>query len=219
MERYVKGLLEDIAFAAENVDWPYAETDLGLADWIPDEEEERIAPCVSLEKWTGIRKFELPPVERLSDDQVHRLLEALKAMLDAYNWAFVLQTEVPERIQYAALRDNFDQEAKIKRWHMGFFQLCRPGTTHCTCALGQHCQCQFYAELMAGFIDEHLSPEEERARLLECEITHLKRKYGEDWKKYYPYHLDPAYDDEKGQPYDYGLGDEDEDDGAEWWRR
>jgi hypothetical protein len=103
---------------------------------------------------------------------------------------------------------------------MGFFELCRSGTPHGTCALGEHCQCRFYEELFAGFVDEDLSPEEERARALDCEITHLKRKYGDDWEKYYPYHLDPEYDDESGNPYDYGFGpDDEEDDGDDWWRK
>ncbi len=46
----------------------------------------------------------------LSDEQVQRILDALKKMLDAYNCSFVIQIKVPERIQYAALRENFDQE-------------------------------------------------------------------------------------------------------------
>lgn len=29
--------------------------------------------------------------------------------------------------------------------------------------------------------------------------------------KYYPYHLDAAFDDEAGNPYDYGFGGADED--------
>ena len=35
------------------------------------------------------------------------------------------------------------------------------------------------AELFAGFVDEDLSPEEERAREVDCEIRLLERKYGE----------------------------------------
>ena len=219
MHRYVEQLLADITYATENVAWPYRKRELDILDWISDEEEEQTAPYRPLEKWTGIHKLQLPSVERLTDDQVHRLLEALTTMLIAYNWAFVLQVEVPERVQYAAIRDNFDQEAQVKVWHMGFFQLCRPGTPHGTCALGEYCHCRFYAELCAGFVDEDLTPEEERARELEWEIDHLKKKYGDDWKRYYPYHLDPEYDDEDGNPYDYGFGAEHEDDGDDWWRK
>jgi hypothetical protein len=218
MERYVEQLLGDIAYATENVDWPYREQGLDIDDWMPDDEEERAAPVRLLEEWTGIHKAELPPVDQLNDEQVQRLLEALKALLDAHNWSFVLQTPVPERIQYASIRDNFDQEAKVKLWHTGFFQLCRPGTPHGECALGEHCQCRFYEEFWAGFVDDDLSPEEERARHLQIEIEHLKKKHGDDWEKYYPYHLDAGYDDEQGNPYDYGLGLDDEDDSDGWWR-
>ena len=57
----------------------------------------------------------LPPVEMLNDEQVSSTLAALKKMLDAYSWSFVLQTEVPERIQYGTILDNFKQQAKVKR--------------------------------------------------------------------------------------------------------
>jgi hypothetical protein len=118
---------------------------------------------------------------------------------------------VPERIQYATIRDNFKQPAKVKRWHMGFFELCRSGTEHKNCALGEYCQCAFYTEFFSGFSDEELSPEEERAMHLEIEIKHLKRKYDDDpigigWMKYYPYLLDPNYDDENGNPNNQGIG-------------
>lgn len=213
MEKYILQLLDDIAVAAENICWPYADREWDLNDWISPEKEDRIAQVRDLEVWTGIHKVQLPPPEMLSDDQVCRLLKALNKLLDTCNCSFVLQTSVPERIQYAAIRDVFDQRVKVKHWHQGFFELCRPGTEHGKCALGEYCQCAFYAELFAGFTDEKLSPEEERARELEIEINHIKRKYGDDWMKYYPYHLDPDYDDESGNPYNYGFDVDDED---EW---
>ena len=205
MQKYIEQLLADFVYATENVSLPFPEKQLELHDWIPDEEEDKTAHLRNLEEWTGIRKEMLPPVEMLNDEQLHQLLEALKKMLDVYNWAFVLQTSVPERIQYAAIRSNFNQQAKVKRWHMGFFDLCPPGTKHGKCPLGEYCQCALYAELFAGFIDEDLSPENERARELEIEITHLKRKYEDDWMKYYPCHLDKNYDDKNGNPYNYGF--------------
>ena len=220
MKKYVEQLLADIAFATENVSWPFAEQQLELHDWMPAGEEDKAAPVRELEEWTGIRKELLPPEIMLGDEQLHRLLEALKKMLDVYNCSFVLQTQVPGRIQYAAIRDNFDQPVKIKRWHLGFFELCRPGTEHKKCVLSEYCQCAFYAELFSGFIDEDLTPEEERARALEIEVNHIRKKYGDEWMKYYPYHLDANYDDENGDPYDYGFGDEEDDEEDDsWWRK
>jgi hypothetical protein len=220
MERYIEQLLADIAYSTEKESRAYKDQTCPIHDWISDEEEERTAPIRMLEEWTGINNDQLPPPELLSDNQVSRLLKALTGLLDAYNCVFVLQTRVPERIQYATIRNNFSQEVKVKSWHMGFFQLCKPGTAHGECMLGEYCQCRFYEELFSGFNDEEISPEEERAMQLECEITHLKRKYGRDWLKYYPYHLDPDYDDENGNPHNYGFGDiDDDDDNDDWWRR
>lgn len=212
MQTYVNQLLDDIAYASANVAWPFIRKESYELWEVPTpEEEKRNAPVRALEAWTGIRKEELPPPDMLTDQQVSKLLEALEKMLLAYNWSFVLQIEVPERIQYATIRDMFNQTATLLQWQDGFFELCRPGTPHGKCALGDYCQCAFYAELFSGFVNEDLTPEEERARALEIEIRHLKRKYDDDWMKYYPYHLDSEYDHDDGRPYDYGLGeDEDE---------
>ena len=220
MQNYISQLLDDIEYATGNVSLPFIEKELDLHDWISDEEEDKTAPVHNLEEWTGIRMEMLPPEEMLNDEQVNNVLDALKKMLDAYNCSFVLQTSVPQRIQYAAIRSNFNQQVKIKRWHTGFFELCLSGTEHGKCALGEYCQCAFYAEFFSGFSDSTLSPVEERAMELEIEIKHLKRKYGEEWMKYYPYHLDASYDDENGNPYDYGFGDDDEDEDEDdnWWR-
>lgn len=216
MDKYIEQLLADIACATENVSLPFAEKQLELHDWISDEEESRITSVRELEEWTGIKQEQLPPATMLSEEHVSVLLAALKIMLNVYNWSFVLQTKVPERIQYHTIQQNFKQQAKVKRWHHGFFEVCHQDSAHGKCALGDYCQCAFYSELFAGFKDVELSPEEERAMQLECEIKYLQRKYGEDWMKYYPYHLDASYDDKKGNSDDYGLGENDNDD---WWRK
>lgn len=102
---------------------------------------------------------------------------------------------------------------------MSFFALCQPGTVHGQCALAGYCQCAFYAELFKDCIDEELSPEEERASALEIQVLHIKRKYGNDWMKYYPYHLDKNYDDEQGNPHNYGFENDDEEEDDNWWRK
>src|SRR5688572_33429719 len=97
MELYVNQLIEEIKSAMDNVPRPYNPAE-GMDFWeIPTpEEEERTARVCQLRELTGISKDQLPPAEMLSDDQLSRLLFALKEMLDAYNWSFVLQCVVPE---------------------------------------------------------------------------------------------------------------------------
>jgi hypothetical protein len=126
IQNYLRQLLADITYATENVSWPFAEKQLELQDWMTDEEENNTAQTRELEEWTGIKQEMLPPGEMLSDEQVNSLPAALIKMQDAYNCCFVLQTKVPERIQYAAIRENFNQTVKVKQWHMGFFAHYRP---------------------------------------------------------------------------------------------
>lgn len=211
MQRYLEQLLADIAIAIEHERNTAAGQSYEQFDWKSEEEEERTAPIRNLQELTGIYHEMLPPEEMLTDEQVHMVLEALIQLLNTYNCCFVLQFAVPERIQYATIRDNFNQDVKVKTWHTGFFAMCKQDTEHGKCTLKDFCQCAFYAELFADCLDEDLSPEEERARALEIEIQHLKRKYGEDWMKYYPYYLDKEYDDENGNPYSYGWEDDEDD--------
>jgi hypothetical protein len=205
MHLYLEQLMGDIAIAIDNEKNVSDKQLYGLCDWISAEEEERTAPIRNLQESTGIYQEMLPPADMLNDEQLHSLLEALNKLLNTYNCCFVLHTTVTERIQYSTIRDNFNQDVKVKTWHMGFFALCKKGTQHGKCTLGEYCQCAFYAELFTNYINEQLSPEEERARVLKIEIQYLKRKHEDDWMKYYPYHLDKEYDDEYGNPYDYGT--------------
>ncbi|HFA51626.1 MAG TPA: hypothetical protein ENJ95_21645 [Bacteroidetes bacterium] len=222
MKKYLHQLLGDIAFAKANVSSPYPEkTSYEIWEWVSEEEEEKTAPRIPLEAWTGIKKEQLPPADMLTDEEIHLIFPPLKEMLEAYNWLIVFVIEVPERLQYKALRENFDQEAVQKRWHMGLFETCKKGTPHGQCALGEeYCQCAYFAELHKDMVDEDLTPEEERARELDCEITYLKIRHGSDWMRYYPYHLDPDYDDKDGNPHDYGFGDlDEEEDEDDWWKK
>jgi hypothetical protein len=223
MQHYLTQLLTDVAHATDNLPRPYMpEGGLDLHDWLSPEEEENTAPTKQLEEYTGIQQAALPPAEMLTDEQVKQLLEALNKLLNECNWHFVMQIEVPERIQYETIRQNFNQEIKLKQWHIGFFEFCQPGQEHKTCTLGEYCHCAFFKEFFKSMVHEDLSPEEERRRMLEIEIKHIKRKYEDDWMKYYPYHLDEKYDDD-GNPYDYGssdwFDDDDEDEDDNWWRR
>ncbi len=121
MQKYIDQLLLDIAFATANPNIPFIQKEMELHDFVSDEEEDKTAPIRNLQEWTGITEEMIPPSAMLDNSQIKQILESLKKMLDAYNWAFVLQTEVPENVQYETIRLNFNQEAKIKQWHPGFF--------------------------------------------------------------------------------------------------
>ncbi len=215
METYLNQLLADVAHAVATVPWPFYESEeQDLWVWISREDELKSAPRKTLEEWTGISQDALPPHEMLDDLQLETLYAALREMLDAYHMPIVFHLTTPVRIQYQVLRRYFDQELPMLRWHMGFFDTCPDKKPYHECLLGDQCLCRFFKDLR----DDDLSPEEERARALEIEVRHIQKKYGREWAKYYPYHLDPNYDDEEGNPYDDGFGNDDEAD-DDWWKR
>lgn len=219
MKPYLSQLLTDISEATETLAWPHVKKEVvSLLDVMPRDEEEAIAPVRNLPEWTGIMPEMLPPETMLSDDEVHAVLQAMIKLLAACNCHVVFQTVVPERFQFESIRQNLDQDVKVYEWNDGFFAFCKPGTESKTCALGEYCQCAFYEELVEDMVDEELTPEEERTRELEWEIRHIQKKYGDEWMKYYPYHLDKNYDDENGNPHDYGFGKDDDEEDDTWWR-
>lgn len=220
MTQYVDQLIHDITEAKLNLAWPYLkQAEVDLHDWKSREDEATTAPVRNLPAWTGITPEMLPPSARLNDEQVFALLNVLTELLTACNCHVVFQTQVPERFKYEVIRQNFDQNIKLLQWNDEFFAFCKPGTPTKTCVLGEYCQCAFFEGLFEGFVEEDLTREEARARDLEFEVRHIKKKYGDDWMKYYPYHLDKSYDDEYGNPYDYGMGSDDEEDRDDWWRK
>jgi hypothetical protein len=222
MNRYLNQLHADIAYATANVPNPFVETtDENIWDWISPEEERQMCKKKSLEEWTGISKEAFPPDDQLSDEQVELLFEAASKMLSEFNMHIVFHlVNTPIRDQYKVLRAYWDQELPMLQRNMGFFETCPEENTIDICLLGDRCHCKFFKEMSADWVDEDLTPEEERARALEIEVRHIQKKYEDDWMKYYPYHLDPDYDDENGNPYDYGFGDgKDEEDDDDWWKR
>lgn len=222
MKRYIDQLIADISEAIENVPRPYADSEgHDIWDYVSEEDERRSSIHRTLEEWTGISRDALPPEELLSDEDLERVYAAMNKMLHAYNMSIVFILCVPIRTQYRVLRAYYDQELPMLYWNMGFFEVCPVKSAYDQCLLGEFCHCRFFDEMRANQIEEDLTPEEERERMLDIEVRHIQRKYGSDWMKYYPYHLDPDYDDEDGNPYDYGFGSlrDDEDDDDDWWKK
>lgn len=218
MNRYLNQLMSDIAYAEQHAPKPFIESkELSIWDFISYEDEMRSSKHKSLEEWTGISKDAFPPDDLLSDEEVNGLFDAASRMLSEYNMHIIFHLcDTPVRAQYRVMRAYWDQELPMLQHNYGFFDTC-PERNIGECLLGEKCHCAFFQEMFKDRVEEDLTPEEERARMLDIEIRHLKKKYDDHWMKYYPYHLDPDYDDEYGNPYDYGFGDLHDDD--DWWKR
>lgn len=141
MEEYVKQLLADIATASKNARFYFPKRKFSYREWISEEEEEKTAIERQFDEWTGIRKVLLPPEDLLTDEQVKQLIAALLRLIDAYHLENLFFFTLPERLQYTAIRENFDQIVKVRNYYRGSFEFCRKGTQPFKCVLGPYCLC------------------------------------------------------------------------------
>jgi len=210
MDKYLQQLLQDLKQATQKITWSYplSQTDVtALENWLPDTEEEKTAPRISLEEWTGIQQSQFPPANRLSDEQIDLLYTAIKKMLAAYNYHATFLFSLPTRTKYEVVRTHFKQEAIQKKFHMGFFELCFSNKSHPDCLMGTECHCSYFEELSKKWVNDDLTPDEEAKKILDAEAQRLKKKYGKDYMKYYPFKL-PNKDDKKNEEVD-GESEED----------
>ena len=158
MEKYLNYLLTDIAAAAANVPiLTYEGSDEGPS-FIPLDEEERMARREILGDWIGLRQELFPPANRLSDEQIARLLEAVSQCLDVYNFIPHFPAGFPARRRYEVLVAQLGKEVPIlmhNAWQIDFCDY-EPRS----CPFGESfCQCKVYEQWLThldedGSLDE-----------------------------------------------------------------
>lgn len=109
MDKYISQLIEKLAEAEAN---PTPETDFGNS--YEEFEEKMLAieteePSAA-ERVINVSYDELPPPERLSDEQMERLIEAICNALQAKGTLVSFPgDDVPAKLRYSALRDYFKE--------------------------------------------------------------------------------------------------------------
>lgn len=141
---------------------------------------------ISLEKWCGIKKEQLPPETSLTTFQLVKLLDQLKTLLETYYISVVFQLLVPKNIQYRIIRARFDQKFIYqKETNLFYFSFCDKPTNKADCLLGEkYCHCNFFDNFFKRF-----SKQEENNKPLDITIDSdkvylLKRRFGEDWYQF-----------------------------------
>jgi hypothetical protein len=187
MQKYINQLIEDIQYAKANIQKPWIVPEGGYEfdEWLSEEEDKKQAPVRNVEDWSGIKKEQLPPEDRLTDEQVEALFKALDKLLSEFNCHFVVHFHVPFREQYKTMRAMWQQDHAWMAWHYNFFDLCEDGQEHGTCALGEDfCQCKALAEFTKDW-DNSPWTEEDEAFWEEMEARRQRRKR-DDWWGYDP---------------------------------
>ena len=227
MEKYLNYLLTDIAAAAANVPVSAVEDSEEGPSFIPLDEEEKMARREILGEWIGLRQELFPPVSRLSDKQVARLLEAMDQCLDAYNFIPHFPSGLPLRKRYDVLVAQLGKEVPIlvhNAWQIDFCEY-EPRT----CPFGESfCQCKVYEQWLTHIDEDGLPDEETLEALIEKprlpgfffeEEDEEEGRAGEEDDEDFFFDEEGGYYEEDfgpGADYDYDPDDEDgpDDDGS-----
>ena len=120
MQRYINQLIQDLQAAKKNVP---QDPQLGTEESYEEFEAKMFAietaPNVSSKQLYGVSFEELPPKERLTEDQMQQLYDALVDTMEAFNCSIDFPEGVPLHLRYEMLRDTFAEPVQ----HM-------PGFTH-----------------------------------------------------------------------------------------
>ncbi|TXB65604.1 hypothetical protein [Phaeodactylibacter luteus] len=144
MEKYVNYLVQDILAAMENV--PHylmgdeEEEDL---EFLTPDEEAKDAPRKPLGLIAGLDPNWFPPEERLEDDQLLQILDALNDCLDAYGFILNFPLGLPSRQRYAILAQQLRKEVPVLKYNTWQIDFCNYDTVACPFG-ARYCQCKVY---------------------------------------------------------------------------
>lgn len=167
IEKYVRYLIADIITATKNVPvFTIEEPDEELP-FITMEEEEKGARREPLGEWMGIMQEWFPPVERLTEKQIGRLMNAMNRCLHAYGFLPHFPSGLPLYKQYQVLVEYLSRQVPILVFNSYQIDFCAYEPPSCPFG-DQFCQCKVYEkwitrfeeedELIDGLVEERESP-------------------------------------------------------------
>jgi hypothetical protein len=205
MDRYIHYLLDDLEKAALQAPElsEYGWTS-GLPDNDPDEQEFESASPVKLCQLFGLPAEAFPPQQLLDDRHIERLIEAIERLWNAWHLTWKMPLRLPARKQYSVMVGKMSDE--LICWHPdagGVVEICHHEEGG-PCPFDPNrseCYCQYIEDIARREVqawEEHvrsqgldpyreLTPEEEKEIEDSERRYRLKKRYGDDWKRYYYY--------------------------------
>jgi hypothetical protein len=153
IEKYVRYLIADITAATKNVPvFTIEEPDEELP-FMTMEEEEKNARREPLGEWMGIKQEWFPPFERLSEQQIGRIMNAMNRCLHAYGFLPHFPSGLPLYKQYQVLIDHLSQPVPILVFNSYQIDFCSYEPKSCPFG-DQFCQCKVYERWISRFEEE-----------------------------------------------------------------
>lgn len=133
IQRYIEHLIADL-FEAKN----HVPPEPVFSDDYEEFEEQMFAienaPDVPAKKLFGISYEELPPSEKLSEEQMQQLIDAILDTFAAFNCSADFPDNVPLKMQYELIRDKFAEPIHYMPGYSMHFDFCSGWCPDCKIA-------------------------------------------------------------------------------------
>ena len=106
MQRYINQLIEDLR-AAKNQVPPEPKLSEDYEEFEKQMFEMETSPSIPMKQLFGISYDELPPPEKLTEEQMQQLIDAIFETWAAFNCSAEFPDDVPIKLQYDLVRDQF----------------------------------------------------------------------------------------------------------------
>jgi len=137
MDEYINQLLELInsAFYTKNTNRQLIDDD----DYINEFADQYInGTPVKISDKTGIEKFQFPPVDKLSEEQINLLLPKIEELLLSFNWEFIFPEDVSNDVKYGFITGKWDTKHVFCKQGIVQIETCKfddencPFPAHCS---------------------------------------------------------------------------------------
>lgn len=112
MNRYIQQLITDLAEAKNHV--PTMPDPKEVLDDYPEFERRMLdieeSPDVPMKQLFNVSYQELPPPEKLTTEQMQRLIDAITDTWEAFSISVEFPEGVPTALQYEVMRDEFKED-------------------------------------------------------------------------------------------------------------
>jgi hypothetical protein len=141
MQRYINQIIADFKKAKQNVP-PDPELEKAESDEVFAEKMLALetAPSVSFKEFFNVAYEELPPPEKLSEDQMKQIIDAIVDTFKAFHISVDLKPTIPLKLKYEILRDIFIDEIFYMPGFDMTFDFCDGNCN--TCKIFDYCELQ-----------------------------------------------------------------------------
>jgi hypothetical protein len=147
MEHYISQLIEDLhsAHRKEQSVKPSPQEEETFESYIAEVERYISGEGYeSISSILGLEEFQFPPIERLTDEQMFKVILAFDACLASWNVCLDMPENLPIPLQYKLYLTTLSQKINPVDYGMIHLETCSYNTDNCQ--LGEYCHCSAYED-------------------------------------------------------------------------